>query len=1265
MPPKKRTWFNKPDQRPNSPSDNEVNNTDYSNDRPSSVSNSLSKAAKSPKPKPSKKSSRTSLKNGFHKQPHSISGFYQSKFFRSYNEPPSTNFDNNRRSILDVLDLQSPVTPSEAAAPRPRQPRKRTRSRPTPLLVQPIPMISDGMLNKRRHSLSVTEYQTLGEIYGWDLTNGVVVLPKKLPHKKDSSTNLARKELEWWNKYQKQVEEKKRRLRQYQEFTRSTKGSPSSPGMSQQAAQSSDDSRCGGIHELNSFVNQNRRDILTDPRFIDTLHTQTIWTITSDDANSPQESAANSPTEIDFIPKKYRLSTGDSPESTSRAPIPSATSKSTPTDLSPAGVETVNNKPQTLQENEPIQPDEIDTFSLSELANSSYMKIFDMSDSPNNINFDLVGDNGTLSRRNSKSELEFDDNATVNNEESSDSAIIMSATAAKLVEKLTSSVDYEFLSDFFLVYRKFMSPMLLAQLMAIRILSALPSGNDDNDDKRIIRVRCFVVLRHWFSNYFDPDFTASRPLRKYMLRFLKSLSTLPQLKDNSMDARIVKNLKAIWKSSITNYVKERNLAAEVGDTENAVAGFGTEMVQMATPEPDRLIRDSGYVDSVLPSNVRALDGVESSSDTTSPSSEANPSTTAGAAKEVVFEQDNSDVDEPSRLSQLSAESETNVTVESARNLAADSIESPSASSSARQSLENKSHGFDFNDYVSLSTETPSLELNSLPDVSCPETSDSSVEDTKRSKRLSRSLSVLFPRKTVLKRRSLSSLHDIREAHPTYNPHQRTHSGDCCRASTLSLLDEGVKIKVGELEIDSDAVGSCCEETNEDRVVDESQAVRKPALKKVKNVVKKILSLLTLRRKGKSKKHDREKSTESPEFQQSDIVSIVPVSPLTPGSQSTTTLVSDSSTQPLSSPTSFPGVPIQNKKTTLIRHVNKRLSLFTLTRQQSLYQNPTLNSSTSSVNRSSALSRVNSSQRKSGKPFILTAKSAVIAQHLSVIEQENVKNIKWKDLVMARKDEVSTDKKWRWGCSNETNPNDAEISHEEDAVCRVIERFNLTCQWVATQVLMASNLSTRVKIVEKFIKIAAKCLEYNNFSSLMSIVLGLQSRPVDRLHLTWSKVSNEKQNLFTYLQEFTSPFKNFKHIRQTMGSVAKDEYAKGVPFLGIYLSDLTFNGELPNTVFPPPLFDSRLSTDSAVTLPVKSVHWSPDLQRATKELINWHKFRNIARIVRKVQLFQHNEKMYDEFQLDLRIWSRCLFLEKDVVESEELEKWSEELERRTK
>ena len=107
--------------------------------------------------------------------------------------------------------------------------------------------------------------------------------------------------------------------------------------------------------------------------------------------------------------------------------------------------------------------------------------------------------------------------------------------------------------------------------------------------------------------------------------------------------------------------------------------------------------------------------------------------------------------------------------------------------------------------------------------------------------------------------------------------------------------------------------------------------------------------------------------------------------------------------------------------------------------------------------------------------------------------------------------------------------------------------------VADTILHFDEHSKRAKIIKQWVKIASKCLELNNYDSLMAIVCSLNSTPVMRLKRTWDCVSSKTKSSLEELNSIVDCSKNYTKLRQRLLAAA----TPCLPFVGMYLTDLTF------------------------------------------------------------------------------------------------------------
>lgn len=122
---------------------------------------------------------------------------------------------------------------------------------------------------------------------------------------------------------------------------------------------------------------------------------------------------------------------------------------------------------------------------------------------------------------------------------------IVGITPARLVILLTlpESLDYNLLSDVFLCYRQFVSPLDLLRLLRERFKWAVSRIDDIG---RTVRLRTFVVLRHWLLNYFAHDFVPSMRLRQEFVAVVNNFCRYGKVRSSNGDRRLLGELKRCW-----------------------------------------------------------------------------------------------------------------------------------------------------------------------------------------------------------------------------------------------------------------------------------------------------------------------------------------------------------------------------------------------------------------------------------------------------------------------------------------------------------------------------------------------------------------------------------------------------------------------------------------------------------------------------------------------------------------------------------------------
>ncbi|KAF1810180.1 ras GEF [Eremomyces bilateralis CBS 781.70] len=150
--------------------------------------------------------------------------------------------------------------------------------------------------------------------------------------------------------------------------------------------------------------------------------------------------------------------------------------------------------------------------------------------------------------------------------------------------------------------------------------------------------------------------------------------------------------------------------------------------------------------------------------------------------------------------------------------------------------------------------------------------------------------------------------------------------------------------------------------------------------------------------------------------------------------------------------------------------------------------------------------------------------------------------------------------------------------------------------VADTILQPEEPKKRAVILKQWVKIAQKCLDLNNYDSLMAIICSLNSSMVLRLKRTWDLVSLKTKTRLEELKTIVDVGRNYAVLRQRL----QNHVAPCIPFVGIYLTDLTFVDVGNQTT-------RQLPSDGS--------------GRAETSVINFDKHMKTAKIIGQLQRFQ--------------------------------------------
>ncbi|CAJ0754824.1 11099_t:CDS:10 [Entrophospora sp. SA101] len=166
-------------------------------------------------------------------------------------------------------------------------------------------------------------------------------------------------------------------------------------------------------------------------------------------------------------------------------------------------------------------------------------------------------------------------------------------------------------------------------------------------------------------------------------------------------------------------------------------------------------------------------------------------------------------------------------------------------------------------------------------------------------------------------------------------------------------------------------------------------------------------------------------------------------------------------------------------------------------------------------------------------------------------------------------------------------NKAWSKEEGGEIAKNIKAMIIT-GWVAEMILNNPDIRRRCALIKHFVAVADKCLLLNNFNSLTAIISGLNSAPIHRLRRTWETASQKTITLLEGLNRVMNSTKNFFAYRETLHSVNPP----CVPFLGVYLTDLTFIED-----------------------------GNPNILKKQTNIINFSKRMKTAEVIREIQQYQ--------------------------------------------
>ncbi|EJC97980.1 ras GEF [Fomitiporia mediterranea MF3/22] len=139
----------------------------------------------------------------------------------------------------------------------------------------------------------------------------------------------------------------------------------------------------------------------------------------------------------------------------------------------------------------------------------------------------------------------------------------------------------------------------------------------------------------------------------------------------------------------------------------------------------------------------------------------------------------------------------------------------------------------------------------------------------------------------------------------------------------------------------------------------------------------------------------------------------------------------------------------------------------------------------------------------------------------------------------------------------------KVGEHKDHITDVIQMTNKIANWVNATVLSKEDSRKRAALVKQFIGVADRCRNLHNFSSMAAIISGLNSPPIRRLKRTWEQVSGRFMSQLGSCEMTLDSTKNFTNYKATLAQTNPP----GIPFIGVYLTTLTFINDGSKDILP--------------------------------------------------------------------------------------------------
>lgn len=113
--------------------------------------------------------------------------------------------------------------------------------------------------------------------------------------------------------------------------------------------------------------------------------------------------------------------------------------------------------------------------------------------------------------------------------------------------------------------------------------------------------------------------------------------------------------------------------------------------------------------------------------------------------------------------------------------------------------------------------------------------------------------------------------------------------------------------------------------------------------------------------------------------------------------------------------------------------------------------------------------------------------------------------------------------------------------------------NQVTAWVSDSILSHHEAKKRAAILKHWVLVAERCRQLGNFNTCMAVLSAFDNSAIGRLKRTWEIVGARTNQMLAQIRKMMGHEKNFIEYREIIHSINPP----CIPFLGIYLQDLTF------------------------------------------------------------------------------------------------------------